>query len=209
MKLPGFGKDLTFFVLLEQQADAAVRAAQEFHALTQDYARLSEYISRIDAIEHEADDFTHRLAINIDSTFVTPLDKEDLHAISTRLDDITDAVEDATHTLELYRLSSLHPGLEPLASLLVRVTGVTVEIVGALREMKGREAFQSQFSRIHDLEELSDDAYREALSQLYHAPDRDPFLFLAWKEVSDRIEAAVDGCEDVANVIESVLVKYA
>jgi predicted phosphate transport protein (TIGR00153 family) len=209
MKLLGFGQDLSLFTLLERQAEAAGRAAREFHAMTQDYTRFEQHLARIDEIEHEADDLTHELANKVDATFVTPLDKEDLHAISTALDDITDAIEDATNTLALYRMPALRPDIEPLATLLSDVMAATQEAIGCLRNKKSRESMQPIFIRIHDLEEKADDGHRSALSSLFHAPDRDAFDFISWKEVYDGIETAVDLCEDVTNIVESVVVKYA
>jgi uncharacterized protein len=209
VKLFGGGQDQAFYTLLEQQADAAYRAAREFHSMTQDYGHFDQYLNRIDEIEHEADEFTHQLSNKVDSTFVTPLDKEDLHGISTALDDICDAIEDASNTLALYRLTDLRPDVEPLASLMVQITQTTQEAVGSIRSRTARERVQSVFRRIHDLEEQADDAHRAAISGIYHSPDRDPLLFIAWKEVYDKIETAVDLCEDVTNIVESILVKYA
>ena len=209
MNLLGFGQDQLFYALLERQADAAIQAAREFHALVRDYAHFDAHLKEINDIEHRADELTHQLANKADSTFVTPLDKEDLHAISTGLDDITDAIEDATETLALYRIAALRPDIEPLASLLVQISQATCETVGCLRRKSGREGMQPLFIRIHDLENQADEAYRRAVGEIFHAPDRDPFAFIAWKEVYDRIEVAIDSCEDVANTVESVVVKYA
>ncbi len=204
-----FGKDLTFYTLLEQQADAAVRAAREFHALTGDFSNLHEHVRKIEDIEHEADDITHQLANKIDATFVTPLDKEDLHALSSGLDDITDFIEAGTGRLAMYRLTEPRPDLEPLVATLVQITEATKEAVAALRHMKGRDAMQSIFIRIHELENQSDEAFRAALADLFNAPNPDVLMVIKWKEIYDRIEIASDKCEDVANVVESVVVKYA
>jgi predicted phosphate transport protein (TIGR00153 family) len=209
MKLLGFGQDQTIFTLLEGQAEAAGKAAREFHAMTQDYSRFEQHLARIDELEHEADDLTHQLANKVDATFVTPLDKEDLHAISTALDDITDAIEDATNTINLYRMPALRPDIEPLATLLVEIMSATQEAIGCLRTKTAREAMHPIFLRIHDLEEQADNAHLSALSALFHAPDRDPFEFISWKEIYDGIETAVDLCEDVTNIVESIVVKYA
>lgn len=209
MKLLGFGQDTIIFTMLEKQAEAALRAAREFHAMTRDYAHFETFLNRIDEIEHEADDLTHQLSNKVDSTFVTPLDKEDLHDISTALDDITDAIEDATNTLALYRLKEVRPDLETMASILVEISQTTHEASTCLRTRTGRESIQHLFTRIHDLEEQADDTYLKAVSDLFHDPNRDPFTFIAWKEVYDRVETAIDLCEDVANIVESVVVKYA
>src|SRR5207237_3160827 len=110
---------MSFFTLLEQQAEAAHRAALEFQAITVDFANMAGHVKRIEDIEHEADDFAHQLANKTDRTFVTPLDKEDLQALSSGLDDITDFIEAATGRLALYRLFEPRPDLEPLVNILV------------------------------------------------------------------------------------------
>lgn len=203
------GRDLTFYTLMEKQADAALRAAKEFHALTKDFEHLRDYVRRIEEIEHEADEITHQLANKTDRTFVTPLDKEDLHDLSSRLDDITDFIEAATGRIALYQLDVARPDLEPLVSILVEITGVTSEAIGQLRHGRPRDAMHGVFVRIHELENESDELFRRALADLFNAPDPDPIMVMKWKEIYDRVEIAVDKCEDVANVIESVVVKYA
>jgi predicted phosphate transport protein (TIGR00153 family) len=204
-----FGRDLTFYTLLESQAGKAHQAALVFHSLSKDFSRLQEYVDRIAEIEHEADEVTHQLANKTDATFVTPLDKEDLHALSSGLDDITDFIEAATGRIALYRLAEPRPDLEPLVALLVEITKVTAEAIGQLRHGRPREAMHGVFVRIHEIENESDDRFRKALADLFNAPNPDVLMVIKWKEIYDRVEIAVDKCEDVANVIESVVVKYA
>ena len=209
MRLLGLGRDLTFYALLEAQAEAAVRAAREFHSLTHDFGHCNEHIVRIEEIEHEADELTHQLANKVDATFVTPLDKEDLRALSSGLDDITDFIEAGTQRLSIYRLTEPRPDLEPLVALLVKITEATQEMVATLRDKPSREAMQPLFIRIHEIENESDGRFRKALEDLFNVPNPDPIMVIKWKEIYDRIEIAVDKCEDVANVVESVVVKYA
>lgn len=209
MRFPGFGKDLSFYILLEAQADAAVRAAKEFLALTRDFSNNPSYIERIEAIEHEADELTHQLANKVDATFVTPLDKEDLRALSSGLDDITDSIEAGTQKLVIYRLTVARPDLEPLVSLLVQITQATLELVKTLRNMQSREALQPLLIRVHDIENEGDQHFRKALTDLFNTPDPDPIMVIKWKEIYESVEVAVDSCEDVANIVESVVVKYA
>ena len=209
MRLPGISRKHIFYELLEKQAQAAVDAASEFHALVRDFAGLARYAARIKEIESEADHITHDLANRIDATFVTPLDKEDLHALSSQLDDVTDRIEACTGRMALYQLSYMRPDMERLVELLVRITEATLEAVKALHTKPNRDKVQDLFIRIHQIENEHDAAFRKALAHLLNAPDADPINVIKWKEVYDRIEAAVDQCEDVAHIIESVVVKYA
>jgi predicted phosphate transport protein (TIGR00153 family) len=209
LKLFQFSKDLTLFHLLDQQAQTAVQAAKTFHSLVKNYEELPDYAAQIDKIEHEADNLRHELDQKVDSSFVTPMDKEDLHAISTSIDDVTDSIEAIAETLMMYRLPTLRVDVEPLALLLVQTMEETEKVVGCLKNMSGREALEPSVRQINRLENQGDGIYRSAISELFHSPARDPFHFIAWKEIYDRIETAIDDCERVANLIEGMVVKYA
>lgn len=198
-----------FYRLLETKAQLSVDAAKEFHALVGDFANLNRYTTRIKEIESEADHLTHELANLIDATFVTPLDKEDLHALSSELDDVTDCIEACTGRMALYELKQARPDLGALVLLLLQITEATREAVKALREKPNRDQIQELFIHIHQIENEHDALFRKALADLLNAPDADPINVIKWKSVYNRIERAVDKCEDVAHVIESVVVKYA
>lgn len=200
---------MAFYTLLESQADAAVASAKEFHTLANDMARCAEHVARIEQIERDADTLTHELMNRIDATFVTPLDKEDLRALSSGLDDITDAIEAGTQRLTIYRLTEARPDFAPLLARLVDITMATREIIGTLKAMQSREALSPSLIRIHDIENESDKLYRKALTDLFNAPNPDPLNVIKWKEIYDRVEIAVDKCESVADIVESVVVKYA
>jgi len=209
LRFPSMRKNDFFYDLLEKQASSAVKAAKEFHKLANDFANLTKYAIKIKEIESEADHITHELANKIDATFVTPLDKEDLRMLSSELDDVTDYIEACTGRMALYGLTKARPDLEALVTMLVKITEATAEAIGNLRTMPSRDKMQGIFIRIHQIENDHDAAFRKALADLLNAPDADPIKVIKWKEIYDRIETSVDKCEDVANVIESVVVKYA
>jgi len=209
VRFPGMSKKKGFYRLLETKAQLSVDAAKEFHNLVGDFTNLTRYTARIKEIENEADHLTHELANLIDATFVTPLDKEDLHALSSELDDVTDRIEACTGRMVLYQFRQMRPDMELLVSLLLRITEATLDAVKTLRTCPCRENVQDIFIRIHQIENEHDAAFRRALANLLNAPDADPIKVIKWKEVYDRMESAVDKCEDVAHIIESVVVKYA
>ncbi len=203
-----FGKDLTSYTLLEQQADAAFRAASAFHALSTDFGGLAEYVSRVDEIEHEADRLTQQLAIKIDSSSGTPISRRDLHALSSQLDDITDRIEAATARIALYRLPSPRTDLETLVRLLVQATRATCDVIAGLRTAKERTGLHETFVRMHQIEQESDEIYRQALATLLNASEHDAIYVIKWKEIYDTTELAIDKCEDAANIVQSILVKH-
>jgi len=204
-----FGSDRSFFDILEQQALAAHRAAVVFRSLTDDFTQLQACADEIDRIENEADELTHRLASKSDKTFITPLDKEDLRALSSALDDITDAIEAAVGRMLLYRLHTPRPDVAPMLDLLVQITADTQKVVSLLATIREREKIHSLLVQIHKIENQSDSLFRQGLQDLFDTPNPDPLMVIKWKEIYDRIEIAVDKCEDVANAVESVVVKYA
>jgi len=209
VRFPGTRKKQGFYALLEKKAQLAVDAAKEFQALVGDFSNFARYTTRIKELENEADHLTHELSNLIDATFVTPLDKEDLHALSSELDDVSDCIEACTGRMSLFQLSKVRPDLGTLVSLLVQATEATREAVKALRDKPNRDEIQDIFIHIHQIENEHDALYRKALADLLNAPDADPINVIKWKSVYNRIELAVDKCEDVAHIIESVVVKYA
>lgn len=203
-----FSKDTTFFDLLEEQAATALRTAQTLQTLVNDFANREEHARAIDRLESEGDTLAHQLANKADSTFVTPLDKEDLHLLSNKLDDITDFIDSCAARILLYQIPEPRPDLPPLVDLLVEIVTVTHEAVSYLRRLKAREKIHEIVVRIHELENMGDRRFRGALGSLFNAPNADPIMVMKWKEVYDRIELAVDQCEDVANLVESTVIKY-
>jgi predicted phosphate transport protein (TIGR00153 family) len=209
MSLSIFGNDKIFFDLLNSMADAAIRAASEFHVLSKDFSNAREYTDKIKRIESEADEFTHHLANRLDATFITPFDKEDLRALACALDDVIDKIESAASHVTLYRLTQPRADLEPLVGKLVDITKVTKTAVAALSDLKLFRGNRELFIEIHRIENDNDVAYRQAISDLFNAIEPDALMIIKWKEIYDKIEKAVDMCEDVANIIESVVIKYA
>ena len=200
---------MRFYELLDAQADAAFRAAVAFQDMASDFGRIEEHTAKISTIEREADDVTHEMSNRLDATFVTPLDKEDLRGLSAALDDITDIIEAGAHRAQLYRLREPRPDLDPLLGLLVRTVDSMREVVAILRNLRSREEVNRRFIKVHELENEADRAYRMCLARLFDAPDADALMVMKWKDIYDRIEMAVDKCEDVAKMVESVAVKYA
>lgn len=204
------GKEVVFYDLLDGQALIAERAAVEFLNMVRDLANHTRYIDVVEKIEHEGDDLTHQMQNLIVGTFITPLDQEDLSALSNNLDDITDYIEAVAARIGLYRLTVGRAELEPLAVQLVEITRL---VVTAVKELRGSftksSTMKKTLKEIHTVENESDRLFRSALAKLFDEPNIDPLMVMKWKEVFDRIETAVDRCEDVAKLIDNMIVKYA
>ncbi|MBI3912117.1 MAG: DUF47 domain-containing protein [Armatimonadetes bacterium] len=198
-----------FFSLLDRQADNIKQMADEFSELLRNLDDLPAKQALLEELEHTGDDLTHQLAHVMHSTFVTPLDKEDIAALYSGLDDVADCIDAAAKRLVLYRIQESTVEAMELGGLLKRTVHEVAGLVKQLRSLRNRELLFELFGKIHTLENDADDVYRSALGNLFNAPNADPIQILKWKEIYERIEMAVDACEDVANVIESIVLKYA
>ncbi|MFN8139210.1 MAG: DUF47 family protein [Fimbriimonadales bacterium] len=203
-------KDGQLYDLIEAQAATAVKAATAFKEMVADFQNLSKHTPRIAELEHEGDKLTHELQNKIAATFITPLDKEDLKELSQALDDVTDYIEAAAARAELYRLSEARSELIGLADVMVRVVVMTQEAVGSLRKgFSKTQHLEELLKDIHTAENESDKIFRTALGSLFDEPGLDALTVIKWKELFDRIETAVDKCEDIAAIIGTILIKYA
>lgn len=199
----------SFFDLFDRHTANLVLIAQELRDMLEHFDRLEERQARIKDLEHECDEITHTLATEMHATFVTPLDKEDIAAIASGLDDIADYADAASVRISLYNIPESSPESRALAELLVQTTEVLRGAVSCLRTNRNRDQVIRACREIHRLENESDAVYRCALGKLFNTPGIDPILVLKWKEIYERIEMAVDQCEDVSNVLEAIQLKYA
>jgi len=204
-------QDRAFFDLFDAQVEAVVDAAAALGHLADDFGRLPEVARSLDDIEHRADGITHELANRSDEMFVTPFDKEDISNLFGTLDDIVDNLESAVSRMVLYHVREPPDALQPLARLLNEIAALLASAVKSLRQIKSRDEMRHLFIEIHRVENESDEVYLQALSRLYDQPEPTPESLLQLmksKEILDRLEVAVDKCEDAANVVESIVVKY-
>lgn len=206
-----FGHDVEFFRLLEKQAAVAQRAAAAFLEFTQDFTNLPAKAEALKAIEHEGDDLTRTLQSKILSTFITPLDKEDLKALSQALDDVTDAVEAAANRATLYKLTGpARPELAMMAQVIVKMTDLSASAVGELhKNVHGSGALDTRVEDIHRLENEGDALHRQALVALFDEPGLDTLTVIKWKEIFELTEEAVDVAENVADALGDIMIKYA
>jgi predicted phosphate transport protein (TIGR00153 family) len=203
-----FGKDYSLYLLLEGQAEVANKAAKAFLAATLGFPNIASHAEILAKLELEGDDLTHRLQNQVAQSFMTPLDKEDLRELSQTLDDITDSIEAVVARIKIYRLQEPRVDLQPLASLMVAETSVVWDAVKELRTGFHSETLHRKLLEIHELENDSDNLYRQALDALFFGEAILPIEVMKWKEIYDRIEITMDYCEDIAKIIGTLQVKY-
>lgn len=198
-----------FFGLFERHAALTVEGAKEMQRLIAGDADMPALVARIRDIEHEADLITHTCVERLHKTFITPLDRDAIHQLITRMDDVMDYIEAAAVAVSLYALSEMTAPARALAEVLVRATESVAVAVAGLQNVKRRaEDIRQACIEVNRLENEGDDILQSALAELFRGAT-DPLLVLKWKEVYEALENATDRCEDVANVIEGVVLEHA
>src|SRR5712671_4933882 len=195
-----------FFDLFVEVATRNKVAAQHLRDLFD--APPERRIAHVDAIkrlEHEADQVTHEVVNRLDRTFITPLDREDIHQLASHLDDVMDAMDGTARRSQIFRLGPAPEGVKRLTEVIERMVGVLGEAVGRLK--KGDDVMR-YCVEAKKLEEEGDALYQEALGRMFET-ERDALEVIKWKEIYDNLEMTLDQGEDVANVLESITLKHA
>ena len=195
-----------FFDLFEKSVDNVSRAATELYILFNDYTNVPQKVGRLTELEHQGDYLTHQIMEQLHRTFVTPLDREDIALLAERLDDMMDFMEDATTAMLLYRIEKPTIRAQEMASILVAVTDELVIAVPHLRNRSKMKEILEHCVEINRLENEADTVMRFALAELF---DGTPIAdVIKWREIYEHLETAVDKGEDVANVLEGVVLKH-
>ncbi len=199
-------RDQEFFVLFEKAAQNIHDGAELFKDLLDNFDDVREKSRLIEEIEHKGDTLTHELVRKLDTTFITPIDREDILALASSLDDIIDLIHGAATRIVLYKIGTPTPQAKELGFLILKSTR---EIHRGVCKMAKRigEVFE-HCVEVNSLENEADRVYRDAIAFLFEH-DRDPVNIIKWKEIYETLETATDRCEDAANVLESVALKNA
>lgn len=198
-------QDGEFFVLFQKQAENIVAGAQAFVRMLEHFTGVPEQIQSIKAIEHTGDEITHQLFRKLNQTFITPFDREDIHELGSTMDDVIDLIDAAASRFALYRVTHVRPGAADLSKVLA---AATVEVKEAVHAMQSPDEALRRVIEINRLENDSDRLCRVLIAQLFDE-ENNPIEIIKWKEIFEVMETAVDKCEDVSNVIESVILKNA
>jgi uncharacterized protein len=197
-----------FFTLFERHAALTVEGAKQFVTLVSGGQNVRALAARIKEIEHETDVITHACVERLHTTFLTPFDRDDIHRLITRMDDVMDYIESASERIALYELREMTQEVRDLAAVLVRATEAVALAVAGLRDVKRAQAILDQCIEVNRLENEGDEILRNAVATLFKG-GADPLFVMKWKEVYEALENATDRCEDVANIIEGVVLEHA
>lgn len=200
--------DERFYDLFEASAKKVVEGATELEALIKDFREVTVRAKEIKDTEHEGDVITHNTIEMLNRTFITPLDREDIHKLISSLDDVLDYIEACAARLSLFKVGQTTDESRLLVGILVKATQEVERAVLHLRRLKGPEAIMKHCTEINRLENEGDYVGRTAVAKLFEGTN-DPLEVIKWNEIYDTLENAIDRCEDVANVLEGIVLKNA
>ena len=203
-----FPKSFNFFELFEKQVSHAVEAACLFKAIVACGGVTEDALSRMATIEHQGDDVAHRIIDQLNKTFITPFDREDIHSLAKQLDDITDMINNIVSRLRVYGITCVDKNLVEFSIVIEQSVRAVARAIGGLQNHKNGQVIFDACVEVNRLENVGDAMRDHALSELF-ANAKDPILVIKWKDIYQEAETVLDVCEDVAHVVDSIMVKQA
>ncbi len=207
-KFPFIPREDKFFGLFEESAHNMVKAAQGLKQMVDSWEYINGKIAEISELEHQGDTITHQIMEQLNRTFVTPFDREDIALLAHTLDDVTDFIHAAADAMFIYKIDRPSQRAKELADIIVQAA---VEVERAMPQLRHRAELRQILSRcveINRLENMADRVFRAAMAELFD-DSTDIAQIIKWREIYEHMEAATDRCEDVANVLEGVALKHA
>jgi predicted phosphate transport protein (TIGR00153 family) len=205
MRLPLIPREERFFDMFVDDAANVLAGARILETFFRSYGERERIAAQLQDLEHRGDQISHEIGHKLEETFVTPFDREDIHALISRLDDILDFIEEVADTCILYHITEPTKVASQQAEIIVKQC---VELQEALTKLRHFRGLEQHWIEIHRLENEGDQVVRHAIADLFNDGDN-PLEIIKWKDVYDLLERAIDACEDAANVIERIVVKHA
>ena len=199
-------KEFNFFDLLDKQAEYAVAAAKHFKELIAKGVVDDAAIEKMQNIEHQGDEAAHAILDQLNKTFITPFDREDIHALAKELDDVTDMINTIASRLNIYDLRGVNKHMVAFASVIEESVDALALVVKEMRHMKNSKLVMESCVEVHRLENVGDSMRDKVLAELFEI-EKNPISVIKWKEIFERLEKATDRCEDVANLIEKIVIE--
>jgi len=201
-------KEEKFFDLFYELAIKIEEAGELFLDMVEHYEYSEQKIAKLKELEQEADVITHRTYEKMHKTFLTPIDREDIYALVNKMDSILDMIEASAARMSLYKVKVPAKEIIDQAKILNKAIKKVKYIVHAMKNMKNAKMILDACVEINTLENEGDIVMRMTMTRLFEQ-EKDPIELIKWKEIFERIEEAIDVCEDVANVVEGIVLKYA
>lgn len=203
-----FPKEENFFEYFEELANKIEEGGQFFLEMTQNRDYSAAKVARLKELEHEADGITHRTYERMHKTFLTPIDREDIYALVNKMDSIMDVIEATAIRIHMYKVKKPDDEIIKQAEILFQSIKKIKEVVHGLRDMKNPKMILDGCVEINTLENAGDVVLRTIITNLF-IKEQDAIELIKWKDIFERIEEAIDVCEDVSNIVEGIVLKHA
>lgn len=201
-------KEEAFFDMFDAQAANVVEGAKQLKDFLEDYTDVDQKRMLIDKTESHGDEITHKIIEKLNTTFITPIDREDIHALASALDDILDFINACAMRLCLYDVNAITNDAKTLANIILRAAEETEALTNSMANLKDVKSMKARWIEVNRLENEGDKVSRHAIAALFRN-ESNPIEVIKWKEIYEHLETAIDKCEDAANIIESVVLKHA
>jgi hypothetical protein len=201
-------RDAVFWDSFTQLAGKALEAAKLVEQMFDDLSKAQSLAEQVKKLESEGDTITHEVVKALHKTWITPLDREEIHALVSSLDDVLDSIDGAAARVMLYELTESNDEIKALAKVLVTSTTELVKLVERLKDIKDAEGMISMCRAIGVHEDRADDVFRKAIARLFKE-EKNAIEVMKWRDVFERLETATDRAEDAANVIEGIVLEHA
>jgi uncharacterized protein Yka (UPF0111/DUF47 family) len=199
-------KDKIFFDLFEKQAGVIKEAAWQLVALTEDFTDVKQKRHAIELLEHKGDQITHDIYQQLNSTFITPMDPEEISKLASSLDEVLDYIDGATEKMYYYNIEGTDSHMIELAKI-IHMSSIEIEsAVKAIRSIKDPRYIEERCIEVNRLENLADDVLAQAVTELFKTTDAIAIIKL--KDIYEHLETATDNCEDVANVLSDIAIRH-
>lgn len=197
-----------FFDMFRSQAANVVEGAKLLKDLLEDYTDVDQKRMKIEKVESVGDEIGHKIMEKLNTTFITPMDREDIHALASALDDILDYINATSQRLQLYRVHEITEDAKALANVILRASEETEALTDNMENLKDIKNLKQRWIEVNRLENEGDKISRGAIAGLFER-ETDPIEVIKWKEIYEHLELAIDKCEDAANIVEAVVLKNA
>jgi predicted phosphate transport protein (TIGR00153 family) len=199
-------QDKVFFDLFEKQAGVVKEAAWQLVALTEDFTNVKEKRHEIEKLEHKGDQITHDLYDQLNRTFITPLDPEEISRLASALDEVLDYVDGVAEKMYYYGIEGTDSHMIELAKLIHMAAGEIESAVKGIRTIKDPRYVEERCIEVNRLENLADDVLAHAVTDLFRT--NDAIMIIKLKDIYENLEIATDYCEDVANVLSDIAIRH-
>jgi predicted phosphate transport protein (TIGR00153 family) len=201
-------RERKFFALFEQSAQNAVKIAQQLKDMVYIWENVKQRVGIMNDLEHEGDAITHQIFEQLHRSVITPFDREDIALLAQSLDDVSDFVHEAADAMLLYKVAKPTNRAKELVDIVAQVVAEVAKAISEIDNRDGRKHLMERCVEINRLENIGDSVFRSAMAELFD--DSTDFAgLIKWREIYTHMESVIDRCEDIANILEGVAIKYA